>query len=175
MALGTGKCLHVPLLVINFIFYFISACIAGWGINKFMNGDSIGNSATLYFLQTTLVASMVGLASVFAGIHHVRVWGTDSLSAAHATALIAWLLTLLAMGFACKEIHVCTGLSGTLRALEAFIIILAATELLYLLSLHAGILHASYGPTYRNNTVAGNTGVIGTKDANYGTPAASAV
>jgi hypothetical protein len=58
----------------------------------------LGNSATLYFLQTTLVASMVGLASVFAGIHHVRVWGTDSLSAAHATALIAWLLTLLAMG-----------------------------------------------------------------------------
>ncbi len=61
------------------------------------------------------------------------------------------------------------------RALEAFIIILAATELLYLLSLHAGILHASYGPTYRNNNVAGNTGVTGTKAANYGTPAASAV
>jgi hypothetical protein len=58
----------------------------------------VGNSATLYFLQATLVASMVGLASVFAGIHHVRVWGTDSLSAAHATALIAWLLTLLALG-----------------------------------------------------------------------------
>jgi hypothetical protein len=98
MAFGKGKCFHVHFLVINFIFYFMSACIAGWGINKFMNGDSIGNSATLYFLQTTLVASMVGLASVFAGIHHVRVWGTDSLSAAHATALIAWLLTLLAMG-----------------------------------------------------------------------------
>jgi hypothetical protein len=58
----------------------------------------VGNSATQYFLLTTLVASMVGLASVFAGIHHLRVWGTDSLSAAHATALIAWLLTLLAMG-----------------------------------------------------------------------------
>ncbi len=42
MALGKGQCFHVPLLVINFIFYFISACIAGWGINKFMNGDSIG-------------------------------------------------------------------------------------------------------------------------------------
>ena len=48
---------------------------------------------------------MVGLASVFAGAHHVRVWRTESLAAAAATSLIAWLLTLLAMGVACKEIH----------------------------------------------------------------------
>jgi hypothetical protein len=61
------------------------------------------------------------------------------------------------------------------RALESFIINLAATQLIYLLSLHAGILYPSCGPTYRNNTVARNTGVTGTKDANYGTPAASAV
>jgi hypothetical protein len=41
---------------------------------------------------------MVGLASILAGTHHLRVFRTDSLSAAHATAMIAWLLTLLAMG-----------------------------------------------------------------------------
>jgi hypothetical protein len=61
------------------------------------------------------------------------------------------------------------------RALESFIITLAANELVYLLCLHAGILNASCGPTYRNNNVAGNTGGAGTKAANYGTPAASAV
>ncbi len=58
-----------------------------------------GNSATRFFVPLALIASMVGLASVFAGTHHVRVFRNDSLSAAHATALIAWLLTLLAMGY----------------------------------------------------------------------------
>ena len=32
-------------------------------------------------------------------------WRTESLAAAAAAAVIAWLLTLLAMGVACKEIH----------------------------------------------------------------------
>jgi len=48
---------------------------------------------------------MVGLASTLAGAHHLRVWRTESLAAAAAAATIAWLLTLLAMGVACKEIH----------------------------------------------------------------------
>jgi hypothetical protein len=58
-----------------------------------------GNTATHYFVPLALIASMVGLASVFSGTHHVRVFRNDSLSAAHSTALIAWLLTLLAMGY----------------------------------------------------------------------------
>ncbi len=57
-----------------------------------------GNAATQWFLPLALIASVVGLASVLTGVHHVRVYRTDSLSAAHAASLIAWLLTLLAMG-----------------------------------------------------------------------------
>ncbi len=56
-------------------------------------------------------------------------------------------------------------------------IILSLFELLYLLSLHAGIFGSKYGPTYGNgygNNAAG-TGVGGPKAGNYGTPAASAV
>jgi len=41
---------------------------------------------------------MVGLASCFAGIHHLRVWRSESLAGAGTAALIAWLLTLLALG-----------------------------------------------------------------------------
>jgi len=52
-----------------------------------------------------LIASVVGMASTLAGAHHLRLWRTETLAAAAATALIAWLLTLLAMGVACKEIH----------------------------------------------------------------------
>ncbi len=64
-----------------------------------------GNNVTPTFIVVALIASMVGLASVFAGIHHIRIFRGDSLAAAAAASLIAWLLTLLAMGLAAKEIH----------------------------------------------------------------------
>ena len=64
-----------------------------------------GDIVTPTFLPLALIACMVGLASVFAGTNHLRVWRGDSLSSAASTSLIAWLLTLLAMGVACKEIH----------------------------------------------------------------------
>lgn len=130
-----------------------------------------GNIVTPTFLPLALIACMVGLASVFAGTNHLRVWRGDSLSSAASTSLIAWLLTLLAMGVACKEIH--TGGSNRqkrLKTLEAFIIILAFFELLYLLSLQAGFFGGS--DEGYNNTRAAN---IKTGTASYGTPAATAV
>lgn len=68
--------------------------------------DGAGNIVTPTFLPLALIACMVGLASVFAGTNHLRIWRGDSLSSAASTSLTAWLLTLLAMGVACKEIHV---------------------------------------------------------------------
>jgi hypothetical protein len=64
-----------------------------------------GNAVTTTFLMIALIASVVGMAASLAGAHHLRLWRTETLAAAAATALIAWLLTLLAMGIACKEIH----------------------------------------------------------------------
>lgn len=60
------------------------------------------------------------------------------MAGAAATALIASLLTLLAMGLAAKEIHTRYGRSKRMTTVEAFMIITALTELLYLLSLYAG-------------------------------------
>jgi hypothetical protein len=129
-----------------------------------------GNAATQFFLPLAIIAAVVGLASILAGIYHLRVYRTDSLSAAHASALIAWLLILLGMGLAAKEIHVGGYRSKKLKTLEAFTIILSFFQLLYLLSLHSGILGPKYGPTYNNN----NNGV-GPKSGDYGTPVATAV
>jgi hypothetical protein len=55
------------------------------------------------------------------------------------------------------------------KALEAFIIILSFFQLLYLLSLHSGILGSKYGPTYNDSNG------VGPKARDYGTPAATAV
>lgn len=69
---------------------------------------------TVVFIPIALITSMVGLASILAGAHHVRVWRSESLAAASATSLIAWFLTLLAMGIACKEVHTGYGRSKRL-------------------------------------------------------------
>jgi len=42
MAFGVGRCLSTPLMVINFILYFISACLAGWALNRLIDGSGVG-------------------------------------------------------------------------------------------------------------------------------------
>lgn len=102
-----------------------------------------------------LIASVVGIASTLAGAHHLRLWRTETLAAAAATSLIAWLLTLLAMGVACKEIHTGGYRTKRLKTLEAFMIILSLFELLYLLATHAGSVTRE---GYANAPVAGQKG-----------------
>jgi hypothetical protein len=142
---GLGRGLATPLLVINFCLYLIAAILAGWALNRNFDAPlgrgegAVGNVVTQsFFLPITLIACMVGLASVLAGVHHMRLFRSDSLAAAAAASLIAWLLVLLAMGLACKQIHTGGNLPRRLKVVEAFMIILALFELLYLLSLHAG-------------------------------------
>jgi hypothetical protein len=143
------------------------------------HGSYIGNAATFYFLPIVLLASVVGLASTLVGFHHLRVWRTDSLAAAAAASLIAWLITLLAFGLACKEIHIGGHRSRKLKVVEAFTVILAVFELLYLISLHAGILGGEYGPSYTNNNNTNATATVPAAAVSekhlHGTAAAAAV
>jgi len=170
MAFGISKAMVIPLLVLNFCLYLIAAALAGSILNRNLdanigadgNNVPIGNVVTPVFIPVTLIACMVGLASCLAGLHHIRTWRMESLAAAAATALIAWLLTLLAMGLAAKEIHTRYGRSKRMKTVEAFMIITALTELLYLLSLYAGkVTREGYATTPAN--------------PKYGTPAATAV
>ncbi|KAF3326666.1 AWPM-19-like family [Carex littledalei] len=142
------------LLFLNFCMYFILAAIAGWAINVaidrgFNLGSNlavpaqfspiffpIGNGATGFFVIFALLAGVVGAASAIAGANHFRSWTSDSLPAAATSALIAWGLTLVALGLAIKEI-VLHGRNAKLRTMEAFVIILSVTQLLYILVIHA--------------------------------------
>lgn len=58
----------------------------------------MGNAATGFFVTFSLIAGVVGIASVFSGLNHLRFWNLDSMPAAANAAAIAWSLTLLAMG-----------------------------------------------------------------------------
>ncbi|GAV79573.1 AWPM-19 domain-containing protein [Cephalotus follicularis] len=142
------------LLVLNFCMYVIVLSIGGWAMNRAIDHGFIigpgfnlpahfspiyfpmGNAATGFFVTFALLAGVVGAASAISGINHIRSWTNDTLPAAASAAAIAWSLTLLAMGFACKEIELHIR-NSRLRTMEAFLIILSATQLLYIAAIHA--------------------------------------
>ncbi|CAM0877747.1 unnamed protein product [Alopecurus aequalis] len=147
---GMGRNMVAPLLVLNLIMYVIVIGFASWCLNHFINGTNnypgvAGNGATFYFLVFAILAGVVGAASKLAGIHHVRAWRGDSLAANASSALVAWAITALAFGLACKEIHVGGYRGWRLRVLEAFIIILTFTQLIYVLMLHTGLFGNQFG------------------------------
>ncbi|PKA64668.1 hypothetical protein AXF42_Ash007415 [Apostasia shenzhenica] len=144
------------LLVLNFCMYVIVAAIGGWAIDVaidhgFIIGSGlllpanfspiffpIGNAATGFFVIFAVIASVVGAAAALAGVNHFRAWNSESLPAAASSAVIAWTLTLLAMGLACKEIHL-HGRNARLRTMEAFTIILSVTQLIYIIAIHGAV------------------------------------
>ncbi|XP_068667386.1 membrane protein PM19L-like [Aristolochia californica] len=141
------------LLFLNLCMYAVVAAIGGWALNHAINHGfiigpqlqlpahfspiyfSMGNAATGFFVTFALIASVVGAASAIAGVNHVRSWSSDSLPSAASSAIIAWALTLLAMGLACKEIEL-RNRNARLRTMEAFVIILSATQLIYIFAIH---------------------------------------
>lgn len=129
------------LLFLNFCMYVVVLGICGWAMNRIINYGSVGygqNAATPYFIMFSLTAGTVGAVSCLFGLNHVRSWGSDSLPAAAAAAAIAWSLTILALGFASKHIRLHTH-SDRLKTLEAFIIILSGTMLMYIAAIHGAI------------------------------------
>ncbi|XP_057466296.1 membrane protein PM19L-like [Actinidia eriantha] len=141
------------LLFLNFCMFVVVLGIGGWAMNRAIDHGFIigpgfdlpahfspiyfpmGNAATGFFVFFALIAGVVGVASVISGFNHVRSWNIDSLPSAASAAAIAWSLTLLAMGFACKEIELEIR-NAKLRTMEAFLIILSVTQLLYIVAIH---------------------------------------
>ncbi|RVW21745.1 hypothetical protein CK203_112086 [Vitis vinifera] len=150
-----GRNMAAPLLFLNLILYILVVGFGSWCLNRLINGQTNnpgfgGNGATMFFLVFAILAGVVGVASKFSGGNHIRAWRNDSLAAAGSSALVAWAITALAFGLACKEIHIGGHRGWRLRVLEALIIILTFTQLLYLMLLHAGVFSSKYGPGYRD-------------------------
>ncbi|GLT47509.1 hypothetical protein SLA2020_212020 [Shorea laevis] len=145
MASGRSQSAALMLLFLNLLLYFIVIVIASWVVNHaiekthetasvlstpariFPMWFPMGNLATGFFIIFSLLAGVVGIATSFTGVGNVLRWDRPSLSAAVGSSLLSWALTLLAMGFACKEIDI-SWAGGTLRTLEVVTIILSATQ-----------------------------------------------
>ncbi|KAJ0252723.1 AWPM-19-like family protein [Hirschfeldia incana] len=141
------------LLLLNFCMYAIVLGIGAWSMNKAISHGfhigadyslpthfspiyfPMGNAATGFFVMFALIAGVAGAASVISGVSHLQSSTTASLPAAVSAATIAWSLTVLAMGFGCKEIEL--GMrNARLRTMEAFLIILSATQLIHIAAIY---------------------------------------
>jgi hypothetical protein len=54
MAFGVGRALTTPLAVLNFILYLIAAALAGWALNKYIDGAGFGNRSLAELNQLLL-------------------------------------------------------------------------------------------------------------------------
>ncbi|XP_021722519.1 uncharacterized protein LOC110690000 [Chenopodium quinoa] len=128
------------LLFLNFCMYVVVLGISGWSMNRIIDHGGVQgqNGATFFFITYSLIAGAVGAVSCLYGLNHVTYWGHDSLPATAAAASVAWSLTVLALGFASKHIRLHTD-SHRLKTLEAFIIILSGTMLMYIGAIHGAI------------------------------------
>ncbi|KAH6769848.1 AWPM-19-like family protein [Perilla frutescens var. hirtella] len=124
MASGAGKSAAFILLVLNVILYFIVIVIASWAVNHGIERSHetasvlspparifpiyypFGNLATGFVVIFSLIAGVVGFTTSITGIYNVLQWNAPNMHAAAASSLMSWLLTLLAMGLACKEIDI---------------------------------------------------------------------
>ncbi|XP_019156895.1 PREDICTED: uncharacterized protein LOC109153482 [Ipomoea nil] len=141
-----SKGVSCMLLSINTILYFIVIVAASWAVNhgivKSRETASVlpmparifpiyfpfGNLATGFVIIYSLLAGIVGFITSLNGLHNLAQWDSASQHAAAASSLISWLLTLLAMGLACKEISI-GWTDSNLRTLETVLIILSGTQL----------------------------------------------
>ncbi|KAK6122769.1 hypothetical protein DH2020_043487 [Rehmannia glutinosa] len=144
MARTVARTIAAPLLFLNLIMYLIVLGFASWCLNR--HGRKWSNGALSDIRNTRSCSRIV---SKIAGGNHLRAWRNDSLAAAGSSSIVAWAVTMLALGLACKEINVGGWRGWRLRVLEGFTIVLGFTQLLYVLLLHAGFLSSKYGPGYR--------------------------
>ncbi|GLU08801.1 hypothetical protein SLE2022_256890 [Rubroshorea leprosula] len=148
------KSAALMLLFLNLFLYLIIIVIASWAVNHAIERTHetasvlaiparifplwfpMGNLATGLFVIFSLIAGVVGIATSVTGIGNVLQWDRANLSAAAGSSLLSWALTLLAMGFACKEMDI-GWTDANLRTLEAVTIIASATQLFCTGAIHA--------------------------------------
>lgn len=65
----------------------------------------MGNAATGFFVIFALIAGVVGVASAIAGFNYVRSWSSDDRAGPASAAVIAWALTVLAMGYIISSVE----------------------------------------------------------------------
>ncbi|KAL0367981.1 UNVERIFIED_CONTAM: Membrane protein PM19L [Sesamum calycinum] len=167
MASESGKSAASFVLLVNVVLYLIVIVIAAWAVNNgiersrevtsimslpariFPIYHPFGNMATSFVVICSLIAGVVGFTTSIIGLHNLFKWNAPNLHAAAASSLLTLLLTLLAMGMACKEIEI-GWIDSDIRALEIVLIVVSATQLFCTAAIHIRV--ADVVSTGRNYT-----------------------
>lgn len=142
--LTAGKGTVVLAALLNLGFYGVRAIVAGTMINDRLNGDVVSdeNVVTPILVQTTLIVSMIGCASGFAGMLHNKEWSSSSRLVGIGVGVIACMLDLLAFGYASKQWQVgdddlSESLGGRAQFIGAAAAIQVATQIIYVAVINA--------------------------------------
>jgi hypothetical protein len=138
-----SKSAIIGLAALNLAFYGARSITAGVMVNDTFNGDTnvLEESAiTPTLVQTTLIVSMIGCASAFAGFLHFAEWTSASRLVGVGVGVIACMLDLLAMGFAGKQWELGARGDGDLSGRAQFIgsaaVIQVVTQIAYVASIY---------------------------------------
>jgi len=133
------------MAVLSIAFYFVRSAVAGDMLNGRLDGAiSIGeNAVTPLVVQTTMIVSLIGLASGFSGVLHFKEWNNTMRLVGTGVGMIACNLDLLCFGYSCKMlsvgcIGVCTagGLSGKALFIAAGAIIQVFIQITYVIVIY---------------------------------------
>ncbi|GER32353.1 AWPM-19-like family protein [Striga asiatica] len=156
MASGADKSTALVFLTANVILYFIIIVFSSWAVNHGIEQSRytasvlslpahifpiyfpFGNMATGFVVILSLIAGVVGFTTSIIGIYNVKQWNAPNLHAAASSSLVAWLLTLLAMGVACNEISI-GWIESNLRILETALILVSGSHLFSTVAIHIGV------------------------------------
>ncbi|KAL6538698.1 hypothetical protein OROGR_012686 [Orobanche gracilis] len=99
----------------------------------------IGNAATGFFVYLALGAGLTGVCSSLLGLISscCGKWDAKDINVLASATTTVWSITLIAMGFACKEIELQHVREAPLRIMEVLIIILSVTQPFYICLIHA--------------------------------------
>ncbi|KAJ8747554.1 hypothetical protein K2173_022437 [Erythroxylum novogranatense] len=159
MASGASKSAAFVLLILNVLLYFIMTVIATWAMNHgiqlsretasalpipariFPIYFPIGNTVTGFFVFFAILAGVVGITTSLTGLHNLLQLNLPHLQAATTSSLTSLAFTLLAMGFASKEIDI-GWTDSNLRTLEVVTIMASVSQLFCTVAIHSGLEEA---------------------------------
>lgn len=147
-----------PALVLIFGLHICQIGLAASIQDKLVSQVDLTTTSTSTYIEMvrhTIFSGVIGLTSTIAAFHHLMVWRPESKAAYLATALVDLSLAFLALGYSAKDIAYGRNHTKphpkTLKAINAFTIIIASLKLCKLI-----ILQTPYFSTFyissNNNT-----------------------
>ncbi|EFJ10515.1 hypothetical protein SELMODRAFT_427082 [Selaginella moellendorffii] len=122
--------------VINLLLYLILIGFSTWAFENVAGDLMLGKDLSrLMLILVSLLTGVVGTLSAVSSLYYVKYPAAVSHASASATAIISAAFSLVALGFASKNVNLGSD-NSKFRVLEAFSIIVGITQLGFTVLMH---------------------------------------